>query len=771
MSITNFNLKNLNCKNIDNAKFTNLLNSYDGKDLIAKRKLHNIISKLIKHSAKNNYDDALINIFKKLIEIEKTSTNKNSITNTIIFIIDKIFFIKTYYDKFITISDFKSAIDGSKYKDYCSKIIEPEPSQVIKSTLTSGNQSDIKQRLLKLGIAENKINSINWGTILHALPTTTSTSSTSLPVTLLKPSQVIINILTSGSLNTKKNFLSKLKLGLTNDQINKIIESVTPTAPISPVDLEANTKFNKYHKMIKLGVLKEAVKQKMKINGLTNNNITTFNSIINEKEMFVGGSSDNSGIIEKIKNIYSENSWNDGYIAGDNANKYIYIYKFEDDNFSNKIVGICRINKINHKLDYDYVRPNFRDKKIYAELCNKRVNYVINNIQPSDTKSYVLYTEFNYLIQTHLNSGLFLVSKNKINVLPSTEFYYKFTTKMTNPEINNRIIEENLKDVIYNVIPKNDCTGTYISPDGYILSATHCSLSPETNQKNGNWQTKDGLDTYIFGDVYDGEIKGIRYTGEINKVLHQRTDMIIYKDTTSTSSIPPQNYVYPIDINDIKNCKNYKNCKILTYDKFTNQIATNDKYFIIFDFDHQECSGSVTKEICINSDITFILITSNKLSGRIRQGNSGGPLLIYYRDKFRILGELNTGIPNTNTVIYSIINKNILEKVDLYSNMITENKKKITSSVKKPINSRIKTLLTPLNKKNIVLQKLFIIPNLKFKYTGNSNNKQNYVPNQTNKQADKNELVTPQTITTYNLQENQSQKGIVPGNVAQNSNP
>ena len=106
----------------------------------------------------------------------------------------------------------------------------------------------------------------------------------------------------------------------------------------------------------------------------------------------------------KINTLYALNGW--GHYIND-SNIYIYA---ANNLASDIIFGCVRINIYQKELDYDFIPEEFRGRRIYPELCKRRINFVLNNFNDL----YVLYTEFDHVKKTNENLGMTLHPTNKI---------------------------------------------------------------------------------------------------------------------------------------------------------------------------------------------------------------------------------------------------------------------------------------------------------------------------------------------------------------------
>ena len=298
MSINNLNPSNLNCKNINivaiTLKLNKLLDSYDGNNLDAKRKLHNIITLLIQHSAKENYIYSLSIIFEKLINKEKDgsySVNKNSIINTIIFIIDNIYFLKKKRDMFIENLVFMRVImTAQKYQDYAEKIegITPKiiPANVAKNKLPPPprppspapplppKRSSTPPPSLPPSNSNNNNNNNNNNSFNSNRNSFNSNRNSNNNNNNSNSNYNNDDISENGNSN---NDIETIGSGVTNEngEGNPIPEPRPPPPP-PPVPAPPEPRpvpLNIYKKMLKVGLSKGDVRHKMKKNGISNNNI------------------------------------------------------------------------------------------------------------------------------------------------------------------------------------------------------------------------------------------------------------------------------------------------------------------------------------------------------------------------------------------------------------------------------------------------------------------------------------------------------------------
>lgn len=107
----------------------------------------------------------------------------------------------------------------------------------------------------------------------------------------------------------------------------------------------------------------------------------------------------------KINTLYALNGW--GHNINDSNNIYIYA---ANNLTSDIIFGCVRISTYKKELDFDFIPEEFRGRRIYPELCKRRIDFVLNNLNDL----YVLYTEFDHVKKTNENLGMTLHPTNKI---------------------------------------------------------------------------------------------------------------------------------------------------------------------------------------------------------------------------------------------------------------------------------------------------------------------------------------------------------------------
>jgi len=64
------------------------------------------------------------------------------------------------------------------------------------------------------------------------------------------------------------------------------------------------------------------------------------------------------------------------------------------------------------ELCYGFIQDEYRGKKLYSVLQKTRLEYIKNN----KNKPYVLYTEFDYLKDSHIKYGMKSISTNKVKI-------------------------------------------------------------------------------------------------------------------------------------------------------------------------------------------------------------------------------------------------------------------------------------------------------------------------------------------------------------------
>jgi hypothetical protein len=323
-------------------------------------------------------------------------------------------------------------------------------------------------------------------------------------------------------------------------------------------------------------------------------------------------------ILTKLKSIYSKNRWVSSY----SSSTYIYIMNTNDD-----IISVVSINNNTNELRDDTTDPLYRRLGLYKILCNERVKYVTKNFNLNTI--YNLYTEHDYLMPTHCNSGLYLASNTKQRVPRDSDptLYWHFTTFMTDENILNRIHEEHIIDSIIHI---RDCVATSIGNNN-IISAMHCSERVGSNDHSYDKMTNVKNEYFIQNICSDGN------TNNSDIVIYEKNDM-------------PHQALTPLIWNPRDTTVFFNNMciRFIVFNKYTNEFSVLDTYNNIFEIETGAENGCHT--------ITF------NFGPKLHQGNSGGPLIIYIGNRFYIIGVLSDGSNKFKlySLFCSLFNKNTL---------------------------------------------------------------------------------------------------------------
>jgi hypothetical protein len=323
-------------------------------------------------------------------------------------------------------------------------------------------------------------------------------------------------------------------------------------------------------------------------------------------------------ILTKLKSIYSKNRWVSSY----STSTYIYIMNTNDD-----IISVVSINNNTNELRDDMTDPVYERLGLYKILCNERVKYATRNFNFNTI--YNLYTEHDYLIPMHCNSGLYLASNTKQRIPGDSDptLYWHFTTFMTDENILNRLREEHIMDSIIRI---RDCVATSIGNNN-IISAMHCSERPGANDHNYDMMTDVRNEYFIQNICSDGNINN--------------SDIVIYEK----NDIPHQ-VLTPLIWNPRDTMVFFNNMciRFIVFNKYSNEFIILDTYNNIPNIEfggENECHT-----------ITF------NFGPKLPQGNSGGPLIIYIGNRFYIIGVLSDGSNafKLYSLFCSLFNKNTL---------------------------------------------------------------------------------------------------------------
>lgn len=123
------------------------------------------------------------------------------------------------------------------------------------------------------------------------------------------------------------------------------------------------------------------------------------------------------------------------------------------------------------ELCYDCTHKDYT-KDLYGIMCKQRmINLKINHLD----KSFYLFTEHEYLIKTHLNSGLVLLDqKSTLETFTCRYTKQEYSDMTNNYYIFRTVISDSYKSNLIRYISNyGTCSGIYIG-DGVIITAGHC---------------------------------------------------------------------------------------------------------------------------------------------------------------------------------------------------------------------------------------------------------------------------------------------------------
>jgi hypothetical protein len=368
-------------------------------------------------------------------------------------------------------------------------------------------------------------------------------------------------------------------------------------------------------------------------------NVSNITEIDNNIYKFIGG--EDNGVSKKIDECYSENNWASNPY---NKNNIFFYYK----NTNDIIVSIVRINTTDKEFDYDYTLTTYRRKKLWQKLNKYRFEYYLKNYNEI---VYNLYTEYEYLKKEHLNLGLFLISNIK-----DDNHYWRLKTIMEDGDLGKRLEQDKIKNTIYDV---SQCVITQIKKNNgnnYFLSAFHCCI-------------KNVFDNPGYHDEYDSKMididmqNKIDITGQFlvkkkckfidldivdepNNISNESIDIIIYSGKSNSTNNAVSAIIWDQKSYDFNNKIN--NLRYIVYNKFIKEfiyLKNSDlEYINKFPF------------TSINDDISNCYWIKVKIS--LDPGNSGGPLFVYVKDKFYLMGILSNGGGNGYAIYSPLCNIN-----------------------------------------------------------------------------------------------------------------
>ena len=367
--------------------------------------------------------------------------------------------------------------------------------------------------------------------------------------------------------------------------------------------------------------------------------------LVDEIHTFIGGS--DPSIASKINACYREIGWIGN--PHDSSNIFFY-YK----NTSNEIISIVRINNRDLEFDYDYTIEKYRKKKLWDKLIKYRFDYYIKNLNGIP---YNLYTDHSYLIKKHLDVGLFLV--NNIKVKMDNEDYWHFKTIMTDEDLKNRLDQDNIIDTIYDI---SECVITQISkntPNNYFLSALHCAITPgkidifDSKLDDESIKRTIGIsEQYFVKKKCKFDIFGEDYK---NGSSNESIDFSIYVGNSTKNNNSVDAIIW--DQSSYNFNQDIKNLRYIIYNKNSQKFIYLNNIDIIYknEFDYVYRDTGDCMDNC-RSNCYSIMVKAY-----LNPGNSGGPLFVYIKNKFYLIGVLSNAGAN-EFITYSPlcnINKNI----------------------------------------------------------------------------------------------------------------
>lgn len=191
----------------------------------------------------------------------------------------------------------------------------------------------------------------------------------------------------------------------------------------------------------------------------------------NRKPIYKSG--DNLTYDEKLqmKKVYQNSNCHNQSI-GRNDNMETTNWAFQLISVDNKIVCVGGVNLTTKELGYDCTHKDYVGKGIYKYMCNER----INNIKDfHGVETFYLFTEHEYLIKTHLNSGLVMLDQKSTSGNFTCRYTKQIYEGMTdNYYIFRTVISDSYKmNLVSYKHTYSNCSGMYIG-NGNIITAGHC---------------------------------------------------------------------------------------------------------------------------------------------------------------------------------------------------------------------------------------------------------------------------------------------------------
>ena len=348
---------------------------------------------------------------------------------------------------------------------------------------------------------------------------------------------------------------------------------------------------------------------------------------------------------QKLVNLYRIVQWAPNY-----NNSIFYYYT----NTNNEIISVVSVNRSNNEMGQDITDPRYMKSGLYKKLCIERVKRVTNNFTRNDI-IYKLYTQHDYLMNTHLESGLHMISINKQRIPgdPDPKLYWMFTTFMTDQNIQNRLQEDNIRNTI---VPIRECIATSISNE-YLISSMHCSQS-------------------AIGHTHD-IMMGVRDEYFIQKNCNDKDnrnnlDIVVYRKIAASPNIlTPLLWEKQDHVNNVLTSNRL--IRFIVY----NRYAHGNNFVVV------NTANLLEDEIVVQNECNLITLNDNV---QLQQGNSGGPLIIYIGNKFYIIGTLcdGAGMMKRYSLFSSIYN---MTTVNMYSRFIYGNDGYVFNT---PVNEVIK---------------------------------------------------------------------------------
>lgn len=228
----------------------------------------------------------------------------------------------------------------------------------------------------------------------------------------------------------------------------------------------------------------------------------------NKKSIYKSGDNLTSEEIRQIKAVYQNSNCQNQSITW-RSNMDTNNWEFQLILVDDKIVCVGGVKLDTKELGHDCTHIDYTGKGLYKDMCNERIKNIKNF---HNGKTFYLFTEWEYLINTHLNSGLVLLDQKST---PGT-FTCRYTNQKYSAMTDNYYIFRTVTPSSYkmNLVSYNhtygNCSGMYIG-NGNIITAGHCykekfnEIRMNINEITFGWQTANktlNISHNLNGSIY-----------------------------------------------------------------------------------------------------------------------------------------------------------------------------------------------------------------------------------------------------------------------------